>query len=244
MQNLHYARERHIVDVSDCYFYHTIDLPVLGLQRGEWDLRPYIENYLGGVEFRGKRVLDVGTANGFLCFEMEKRGAEVVGYDLSMEHEWDAVTYNARKPVEKLEEARVHIDRLNNGWWLGRKLLNSRARVIYGSVYNIPEDIEPFDISMFGSILLHVRDPFLALQRAAAITRDCIIVTDRYSEVTRFIPDPDHGRLETWWHYSPDLIISFLRVLGFSDATVTRHFQRFEVTGEMVEQFTVVARKV
>jgi SAM-dependent methyltransferase len=238
----HYAPHRHVEDLADCYFYHTIDLPGFGVQRGEWDLRPTIDHYLGDVDYRGKRVLDVGTANGILCFEMERRGANVVGYDLSLHHEWDAVPYDAQLPLQKLEEAKVHIDRLNNAWWLARRLLNSEARVVYGQVYAIPQDLEPFDIAMFGSILLHVRDPFLALQRAAALTRECIVVTDRYAPATRFIPDTSDPQLHTWWHYSPDLIVQFLRVLGFPHATVSRHSQKYEVTGEMIEQFTVVAR--
>ena len=29
----------------------------------------------------GKRIVDVGTASGCLCFEMERRGGEVVAFD-------------------------------------------------------------------------------------------------------------------------------------------------------------------
>jgi 2-polyprenyl-3-methyl-5-hydroxy-6-metoxy-1,4-benzoquinol methylase len=74
--------ERYIENLNDCYFYHTGDLPGLRVQKGEWDLRGNISAYLGDVDFEGKRVLDVGTANGFLCFEIERRAAEAVGYDL------------------------------------------------------------------------------------------------------------------------------------------------------------------
>ncbi|HEY4442105.1 MAG TPA: hypothetical protein VGN14_16725, partial [Candidatus Elarobacter sp.] len=65
-----------------CYFYHTMELPGVGTVEGEWDLRTGVDAYLGGEELRGKRVLEIGTASGFLCFAMERRGAEVIGYDL------------------------------------------------------------------------------------------------------------------------------------------------------------------
>ena len=58
------------------------------------------------------------------------------------------------------------IKRLNNAFWLCHKAYNSKAKVVYGTVYEIPEEIGMVDISTFGSILLHVRDPFLALQNA------------------------------------------------------------------------------
>ncbi len=34
-----------------------------------------IDDYLGRFDFRGKRCLDIGTASGYLTFEMERRGA-------------------------------------------------------------------------------------------------------------------------------------------------------------------------
>jgi len=40
-------------------FCHTMDLPGMGKINGEWDLRVGLHEYLGKVNFRGKRVLDV-----------------------------------------------------------------------------------------------------------------------------------------------------------------------------------------
>jgi hypothetical protein len=34
-----------------------------------------VDDYLGHVELRGKRILEIGPASGFLTVEMEKRGA-------------------------------------------------------------------------------------------------------------------------------------------------------------------------
>ena len=48
---------------------------------------------MGKVDLRGKRVLEMETASGFLCFYMESKGAEVVAYDLSPDHLWDIVPF-------------------------------------------------------------------------------------------------------------------------------------------------------
>ena len=48
----------------------------------------------------------------------------------------------------------------------------------YGTVYAIPEALGPVDVGVLGSILLHVRDPFLALQNAARLTRDTLVVAE------------------------------------------------------------------
>src|SRR5438132_9435380 len=78
------AEPRHVDNLDDCYFYHTTDLPGLGLQKGHWDLRGRFQDYVGGVDVAGKSVLDVGTATGFLSFEAEAAGAgEVLSTDLA-----------------------------------------------------------------------------------------------------------------------------------------------------------------
>ena len=128
--------------------------------------------------FKGKSVLEVGTADGYLCFEMEKRGASVIGYDLSEEHPWDVVPYGGIVTEEQNQDRRKTLRGLNNAWWLAHEVFGSNARVVYGTVYDLPPGIGSVDIATFGSVLLHLRDPFLALQNAAALARESIIVTD------------------------------------------------------------------
>jgi 2-polyprenyl-3-methyl-5-hydroxy-6-metoxy-1,4-benzoquinol methylase len=86
-----YAQPRDVTNLGNCDFYHTMDLPGYGTVEGGWDLRGSVREYLGGVSFTGKRVLDVGKASGFLTFHMESQGAEVVAYDLSEYHGWDVI---------------------------------------------------------------------------------------------------------------------------------------------------------
>ena len=117
-----YAAPRDITDIRECFFYHTVELPNHGLMRGEWDLRGGVDSYLGGAVLAGKRVLEIGTANGFLCFEMEKRGAEVVAYDLSEEDEWDIVPYGGIITPEMSQSRRALIKKINNAWWLTHRL--------------------------------------------------------------------------------------------------------------------------
>ena len=254
--------------LAECHFYHSIDLPVHGFQPGLWDLRHNVDAYLGHVPVAGRRVLEVGTANGFLCFELEKRGAEVVAYDLSPEHDWDIVPYGGRVDPEIQQDRRRHIGRLNNAWRLSHHLFGSRARLVHGTAYTIPEEIGPVDVATFGSILLHLRDPFLALQKAAALTTGTMIVTElvpgffdaRKNEFLpplindpeaipdavipplTFHPNPDRkSPWETWWYLSPRLVSRFLRVLGFPSTQVSFHTQRY--VDRDIWLYTVVGRR-
>jgi len=174
-----YAIPRVVEDIEQCYFYHTIDLPGHGTIEGDWDLRNGIKEYLGRVSFSSKRVLDVGTANGVLCFEAEKQGGEVTAFDLSKDYLWDLVPYAKWEGYgQAMDERQKQIDSINNAYWFCHRCLNSNAKVVYGNVYNIPEQIGQVDIAIYGSILLHLRDPFLALQSGTRLVSEAVVVTD------------------------------------------------------------------
>ena len=262
-----YAEPRLVTDLADCYFYHTMEIPGYGVVEGEWDLRKGIRAYLGNVDFRGKRVLELGTASGFICFHMEREGADVVGYDLSEEQSWDIVPYARYPYAEFLRERKKHIRKTNNAFWLGHQAFGSRSKLVYGDVYSIPHEIGEVDITTVCSILLHVRDPFLALQRALALTRETVIVTEGAEVIN--LPNPlrrlrnllprklsappmwfaPNWRAvepkETWWRLSPELIQRFIGVLGFERSEVTYHYQPYR-RGTLqipLRQFTVVGHR-
>jgi hypothetical protein len=173
-----FSPPRHVTDIADCYFYHVMDLPGYGEVGGEWDLRGTEESYLGGVSFQGKRVLELGTASGYLCRYMEGKGADVIGFDLSAEQRWDLIPF-AELDLPTLEDSmKNHIERLKNGWWFAHHLFGDRARAVYGNIYDIPREIGPVDIATFGAILVHLRDPFQALRSALRLTRETVIVTE------------------------------------------------------------------
>jgi SAM-dependent methyltransferase len=254
-----YATPREVRSKDDCYFYHSMDLPGIGEVAGEWDIRGRESDYLGGVSFRGKRVLEMGTASGALCFHMEREGAEVVAYDLSPEQSWDIVPYwgMGKEKLESLiAERRAAIGKLNNGFWLAHKALGSRAKVVYGAVYDVPEAIGAVDIVTFTSILLHVRDPFLAMHRASRLARETIVVTEKIREkklafeaierlglpYARFLPDAKtQSPWETWWSLTPQIVRNFVRVLGFPN-TKTRYFDTPSKWGTE-KMFAVVATR-
>ncbi|AHH93456.1 hypothetical protein GCM10010174_31990 [Kutzneria viridogrisea] len=266
-----YQEPREVTDISDCYFYHTMDIPGHGTVEGEWDLRGKEYQYLGGVDFAGKRVLELGPASGFLTTYMESRGAEVVVRDLSEDFSWDTVPFAGMDYAEADENRRSHLRKLNNGFWLNHAANKSRAKVTYGTIYTVPEEIGPVDIATFASILLHVRDPFAALHSASKLVTDKIIVTDLYpttdfhlvpnivdaqgpqGEETAtltalgeakmvFLPrHEDQAYADTWWMMSPAIIQRFLGVLGFEKTEVTYHHA--PARGHRTFLYTVVGHR-
>src|SRR2546421_359741 len=125
-----FAAPIHVQDISDCYFYHTMDLPRSGTTTGDWDLRGRFNDYMGGVSFSGKTVLDVGTASGFLTFEAEKRGASVVSVDVRSMEERDkgklfipqSLYVTDHEQWERPLAERLR--RVKNGYWFAHREFN------------------------------------------------------------------------------------------------------------------------
>ena len=246
--------------LNDSIFYHTIDLPGYGTFNGQWDLRGRLDDYFGYVDMARKRVLDIGTATGFLAFEAERRGAEVVAFDLSDEEPWDHVPYNPELTVKAfgrssetlMSERKNIIGKMHNGFWFSHHALKSGAKVCYGNAYRIPRDIGDVDVSIFGSILLHMRNPLTALESAAKLTRETVIVAEPiFHELHNYndelpsmllIPSVKEPLiLDTWWQHTPALISTFLQILGFTRTFVNYHEQvHVAQNNAIVKYFTVV----
>jgi SAM-dependent methyltransferase len=220
-QTFSYATPLNIDRREDCFFYHTMHIPGVGDVGGEWDLRSSIEDYLGRFDFRGKRVLDVGAASGFLTFEMEKRGAEVVSFDMLDGSYGDVVPHTTvQKDLDNIRQDRLKANqRLKNAYWFAHRRLGSKARAYYGDIYDLPGALGTFDVAVFGMILSHLRDPLQALYSASRLVSGTIIVTNQMMETKEpmgcLIPSRENGERRAWWGLSRACITQMLGVLGF-----------------------------
>ena len=260
-----YATPRHGLELEDCGFYHAIDIPGVGLQKGLWDLRATVGSYLGEYDaFSGKRVLEVGCANGFLSFHMESKGAEVVAYDLCEKDRWDVVPYARWNTAAAAsyagtenwrqwsEHRSSNLRRLNNAFWFTHAAFESKVRLVHGNAYQVPKAIGYVDLCTFGSILLHLRDPFQALYRGTRLAREAVIVTDLMpkrpgaeidsGDCAYFLPDAAKSEpVDSWWHLTPGLVVRMLGVLGFEDAEI-RPFEQPH-NGGVAPMYAVVAKR-
>jgi SAM-dependent methyltransferase len=184
-----YEKPLHIESVSDCNFYHTTDIPGVGVVEGQWDLRKGVDEYLGKYDFSSKRVLEIGPATGFLTFHMEKTAREVVAVELPMDRSfWNSVPYEklglARRRNEQWTEAEEqffdHIGRIRNGFWICHEKFGSRAKVYNGSSENLPDALGEFDVVLLSAILLHARSPVSILESCARLVSDTIIITEMF----------------------------------------------------------------
>lgn len=281
-----YAQPLEVSDTSECAFYHAMDIPNHGFVDGPWDLRPATDAYLGNVDFRGKRVLELGTTDGYLSFFIEQQGGTVISHDLSENDPWDLVPFArlaGKRPVsepagglppkplgtgpswltDSTPDQKATMRKLNNAYWFCHARFESNARLVQSDVYSVPRQIGPVDVAVFGAILLHTSNPFLALQRNLELTTETVVVTEALGylrlpkplrvvrsllppqlrrPIMRFFPDWRSGTGEDgWWRLTPEVVQAFLGVLGFEKSEVTTHFQLYK--GKKKRLFTVVGHR-
>ena len=255
-QNQLYEQPWKINSIDECNFYHTTEIPGHGLVDGQWDLRDRYDEYLGGYDFAGKRVLEIGPATGFLTFRIEKTAREVVAVELPMDRSfWNAVPYEnlglARgrdkgwTAVEK--QFHEHIGGIRNGFWFCHERFGSNALVYHGSAENLPQSLGEFEVVLLASILLHSRSPVAILESCARLVTDTVIITEIHDAslgegpVCSLVPTAGNNAWDTWWRFTPRFFTQFLEVLGFTEHKVTFHQQLADNTP--LNMFTVISSR-
>lgn len=97
-------------------------------------------------DLSGLRVLDIGCRDGFFAFEMEKRGAEVIGVDYA-------------SPTL-------------TGFQVAAQILDSKVNYIVDNIYNLnAEKYGLFDVVLLLGVLYHLRNPLLALDQVRKVIK-------------------------------------------------------------------------
>ncbi|HEY8186823.1 MAG TPA: class I SAM-dependent methyltransferase [Pyrinomonadaceae bacterium] len=244
---------RFVDRLDDCFFYHAMELPGFGLVKAHWDLRGRFDDYVGDVKVAGKSVLDVGAATGFLSFEAEKRGAtRVLSFDMSDAKQQKFLPFKDklyyRDPEQWAKKYGAEIEQWKNAYWLSHRLLNSKAEVYYGDIYQLPEALGQFDIALVGSVLEHLNDQITALASIARLTKETIVVVspllDTDERIARFEALASYPNADfTWWTYSLGIYREVFAMLGFSIAKVSHSKYYYMYGDRMEERSTIVAKR-
>lgn len=210
-------------------WYHVLELSPELTTSGMFDLRPYVDAYGLPDRMEGMRVLEVGTWDGFWAFEMERRGAQVTAIDVDDERDLDIPP--RRRPREWPTVRR------GDGFRLAREILGSSVERIECSVYDAkPEDFGTFDVVFCGSVIMHLRDQMLALERIAELCDGLFISAEEYDRAAGLMPLPmarylaDRDKAVVYWLPSIKTWRRMMWTAGFDD--VRRH-NRFKMRSRL-----------
>lgn len=259
------------ISLDDCEWYHIMEVPGLGLTKNaEFDCREDINNIFGNLDFKNKKVLNLGPSTGYLSFEAEIRGAQVTSIDLSvdpgnLERDWVVdVKKNWKKDLAKFMNEEW---KRRNAFWYAHGAFKSKSKLIICHVNNLPDEVGLHDIGLIFSVLTHIRDPYTALLRMCSHINERIVITELggynmrktlFNTVPRlirifkekFFPDQPYLRFlpksqklgSAWWAFNKEAVIAMLRLLGFEKSKVIYHDYKDNM-GKKVFQWTVVAER-
>ncbi len=224
-------------------WYHCIELAPGSVTDGWFDLRPFVDHYGLPERLDGMRVLDVGTWDGFWAFELERRGAaEVVALDLDDERalDWPA----RRRPRVFSDEPR------GAGFRIAHELLDSRVQRVNMSIYDAhPEELGTFDLVFCGSVIMHLRDQCLALERIAGLCGGTFISAEEYDRLTELVPlglarfHADRESAVVFWLPSARTWRRMLWTAGFDDVRLHGKFTLRATDGLKVPHVVHHARR-
>lgn len=146
------SRDTIVDQVGALRWAHSIDLGDGIVTPGFWPKNDFIDRAMARVDFRDKKVLDVGCWDGLWSFEAEKCGArEVYATDTVSQRPW------RDQPTVALAQ----------------RILRSRIRHYPDlPVYDLPRlGVRDFDIALCFGVYYHLKDPLLAFTRLRQVLK-------------------------------------------------------------------------
>jgi tRNA (mo5U34)-methyltransferase len=191
-------------EVAAHEWYHTLELAPGVVTPGWLDTRGVVGRLPFPASLEGARCLDVGTFDGFWAFEMERRGAdEVLAIDVLDPRHWDWPAGSDEETIRVMDRRKAS----GSGFELAAERLGSKVVRRELSVLDLdPAEVGQFDLIYLGSLLIHMRDPVLALEKVRSVCRGSLIVVDGIdpllSLLFRRLPIAQlDGRGRPWWWY-------------------------------------------
>ena len=253
------------ISLEDCEFYHVQDIPGLSEPpKGSFDLRKNVNEYLGHVDFKNKTVLELGPSSGYLTFHIEKEGGKVTSIDVDIKKKnRDIVRRVKHNWQEELNVFMKGEERRRNAYWYTHKAFNSKAKLIHAHACDLPRDLGIYDISLLYTMLVHIRDPYLALQNMLRHTGEKVVIIEigsytrqkSFRNIIRnlirkimppspptmtFLPCPERTPFK-WWKLSPEIIVNMVSTLGFEKTSVNYHAQLTE--GGKIFLYTIICER-
>jgi len=186
--------------------YHKLNMGNGLIINGVYDMDKYLHLYGIPEKLDDLKVLDIGTSSGYFAIECMRRGGQVTAIDINDE---------TCLPVALIERFGFTI------------------RYIQKNIFDLNSAFGQFNLVICGSLLLHLSDPFRALERIRTVCCHQAIIATSCTSDSETNPYPacefigEHAIDGDYWHYwrlSAAALQKMALAAGFSKAETLNHF--------------------
>ena len=230
-------------DVTNYYWYHTIDLGDGLVTPGMYDYRATLAAFRFPETMRGMKVLDIGSATGFFAFEFERRGARVVSVELPSLDSLDRFPGQTTEqvvskigrmiescrpegiaPAPSYSAAELYVALLEGPFQFCKRRLHSNVERCYSTVYELTSEKlggAGFDFVFVGDVLVHTLYPLRALAALAPLCKGTLILSqlmpENPAEAAMLYVGGESPTEDdvSWWLPNKPCMEQMLKKLGF-----------------------------
>lgn len=184
-------------EVDQVDWWHTIDLGDGIVTPGRGGSPQLLERIRMPDDMTGRTVLDIGTFDGAVAFEAERRGAKRV---VAVDH------------------------RVPPGFLVAHRALNSSVEFQEADVHRLdPERLGVFDIVFYLDVIYHLPNPMASLERVRGVTGDTMILETEgaldwmETPAAQFVGSADAMRDSAlnWWYPNMPCLTAMVQAAGF-----------------------------
>jgi tRNA (mo5U34)-methyltransferase len=187
-------------------WYHKMELPGGIVTPGESDTARGLPRLRLPERLDGLSVLDIGAWDGFYSFEAKRRGAaRVLATD---SYSWTGPGWGSK-----------------TGFLLAREALGLDVEDLDIDVMELsPDRVGTFDVVLLLGVLYHLKDPITAIERAASVTNQLLVVEtvtnlswSPFPAARLFVGSELNNDDTNWWALNQAALQSLLKRTGFRD---------------------------
>jgi tRNA (mo5U34)-methyltransferase len=215
-------------------------------------------------DLQGKTVLDIGAWDGYFSFQAEKHGAARVvaldhyvwSLDLPRQQQyWRECRDNGTVPqaYESLPELWRPTELPGKaGFDTAHRALGSGVESVVGDFMTMDLDrLGTFDVVLYLGVLYHMREPLLALERLARVTRELLVIEteavavpgfEHHAFCEFFESNELNADVSNWWAPNRRAVAAMCRAAGFQRVESRNDPRARPPTHDALHRYRLVVR--
>lgn len=158
--------------INETQFYHSIEVNNFKI-KGYYNWEPYFDLIQNLFNFREKKILDVGPADGYFSQKFNSLGAIVEAVDIPSQIDRDHYKYGEEnKSFNHWKKKSDH----NFNFEIFNKIHNNNIKLHLKNIYELENLKKFYDLVFCNDLLLHLTDPIKAIDQLIKVSNEYVLI--------------------------------------------------------------------